>query len=395
MTKQYLVFLLFSLFLSCAPSKRASNSVTISEAVIREKVNIAVRPVMQEYNIPGMAIAITLDGEHYFFNYGVASKQTQKPITSGTIFEVGSITKTLTATLASYAQVTGHLSLADATSKYFPMLSGSSFDKIKVLNLGTHTTGGLPLQVPDDVEDTRQLMDYFKNWKPQYEPGTHRSYSNPGTGLFGMVAARSLGKSFEDAMEQDLLPSLGMKHSYINIPADQMKNYAYGYSKQDEPIRVNPGVLASEAYGIKSTTADMIRFVDANMELVKLDEKLQQAINNTHTGYFAVGGMTQDLMWEQYTYPASLDLLLAGNAPVIIYEHNPVNKLDPPVQSNDNILINKTGSTNGFGGYVAFVPAKKIGIVILANRNYPINSRVTIAYQILTELGKLRELKKQ
>jgi CubicO group peptidase (beta-lactamase class C family) len=50
------------------------------------------------------------------------------------------------------------------------------------------------------------------------------------------------------------------------------------------------------------------------------------------------------------------------------------------------VLINKTGSTNGFSGYVAFVPAKKIGIVILANKSYPIDQRVTAAYRILTRL---------
>jgi beta-lactamase class C len=52
------------------------------------------------------------------------------------------------------------------------------------------------------------------------------------------------------------------------------------------------------------------------------------------------------------------------------------------------VLINKTGSTNGFASYVAFVPAQKLGIVMLANKNYPIAQRVTAAYQILTKLGR-------
>ncbi|AWM26917.1 Beta-lactamase [Sinorhizobium fredii CCBAU 25509] len=63
-------------------------------------------------------------------------------------------------------------------------------------------------------------------------------------------------------------------------------------------------------------------------------------------------------------------------------------RLDPPLPPRDDALINKTGSTNGFGAYAAFVPAEHIGIVILANRNYPIPARVKAAYQILTELQR-------
>lgn len=56
-------------------------------------------------------------------------------------------------------------------------------------------------------------------------------------------------------------------------------------------------------------------------------------------------------------------------------------------RSHGNTWINKTGSTNGFSTYVAFVPAKRIAIVMLANRSFPIEDRVKVAYRILGSLG--------
>jgi hypothetical protein len=113
---------------------------------------------------------------------------------------------------------------------------------------------------------------------------------------------------------------LGMTHSYINVPSDQMKDYAQGYTKQGAPIRLSTGVLSSEAYGIKSSTPDMIRFIAANMQMIKIDSELQRAINDTHTGYFRAGEITQDLIWEQYPYPVALKTLLAGNSDAMAYQ---------------------------------------------------------------------------
>jgi beta-lactamase class C len=87
---------------------------------LKSVVDRAVQPVMLNYSIPGMAVGLTITGKQYIFNYGVASRATGKPVMNNTLFELGSITKTFTATLASYAQVSGNISLADKTSKYLP-----------------------------------------------------------------------------------------------------------------------------------------------------------------------------------------------------------------------------------------------------------------------------------
>ena len=183
-----------------------------------------------------------------------------------------------------------------------------------------------------------------------------------------------------------LFPALGLKRTYIKVPQDRMDEYAYGYSKDGKPIRVSPGIWDSEAYGVKTTSADLIRFAEANMNGTKLDMTLQRAITATHTGYYKVGDMMQGLAWEMFAYPTDLGQLLAGNSLQVMFKPTALSRFSPPLPPQDNVLINKTGSTNGFGAYVAFVPDKSIGIVMLANKNYPIPARVKAAHQILTAL---------
>lgn len=345
---------------------------------------------MQEHRIPGMAVAVFVQGKRYYFNYGVASLETRQPVTRDTIFELGSVSKTFTGTLASYAQVNGTLAMGDSASTYDRSLRGSSLDRITLLDLATYTAGGLPLQFPDEVDDHGKMISYFRQWQPAYPVGTHRLYSNPSIGLFGYLAARSMGMPFDDLMEKTIFPQLGLAHTYIKVPRSQMKNHAQGYTKTDQPIRVSPGVLDSEAYGVKSTSSDMLEFVAANVKRTgNTGDTMQRAIAGTHTGYVQIGDMTQGLGWEMYPYPIALDRLLAGNSPAMSQQANEVTRLNPqlaPLPKQDNRLINKTGSTNGFGAYVVFVPAKGMGIVMLANRNYPNAARVKTAFEVLTSL---------
>jgi len=361
------------------------------QARIAATVDKAIRPIMGEYKVPGMAIAVTVNGQHYFVNYGVASKETKAPVTENTLFELGSISKTFAGTLASYAQVLGKLSFDDHPGKYMPDLSGSAIDKATLLNLATYTAGGLPLQFPDEVKSNADMLTYFSNWKPGAEPGKERRYSNPSIGLFGHAAGLAMGSNFATALETELFPKLGLKHSYVTVPRSAMSSYAWGYGKADKPIRVNPGMFDAEAYGVKSSAADMIRFVEANIQPEQFDGPVRKALEGTHIGYFDTGKMIQSLGWEQYPYPVSLERLLDGNSGTMAMEANPATALNPPKRPDGATLYNKTGSTSGFGGYVAFVPEKKIGVVMLANRNFPNPERIKAVHAILKTLATAAE----
>lgn len=347
-----------------------------------------IKPLMQQYQIPGMAVAILHDGKTEFYNYGVASKESGQPISEQTLFEIGSLSKTFTATLASYAAQQNKLKFSDAASQWLPELKGSAFDRVSLLNLATHTSG-TPLFVPDDVTNTRELMHWYKQWQPEAQPGTVRVYSNLGIGMLGMIAAKSLQQPFISAMEKQLLPAMGMTHSYVQVPASQMGRYAQGYNKQDRPVRVTPGPLDAESYGLKSTSADLIRWLAIQLQQQPVAPAWQQAVAATHQGYYHTeAAFTQAMMWEYYPLPVTTQHLVDGNSGARIMKGMKATLITPPQAAPQQAWYNKTGSTNGFATYAVFIPSQRAALIMLANKWFPNDDRVVAAEKIISNIGK-------
>ncbi|OAT50763.1 Beta-lactamase [Providencia heimbachae] len=356
-----------------------------ASALTQIEVDDIIKPLMKQQQIPGMSVAISVDGKHYIYHYGVQSKQTNVPITNNTLYEIGSLSKTFTATLASYAQGKGRLDFAQTVSHYLPELKNTVFDKVTVMNLATHTSG-LSIFVPDAVTNSAELMHYYQQWKPENEIGQYRSYSNLGVGLLGIVAAKQLNMPFSQAMEKMMLPALGLKHTYINVPDAQQKYYAQGYNKKDQPVRVTPQILDAEAYGLKSTAKDLIRFLDINMQVTKVAQPWQDAVEDTHTGVYLTDSFVQDMMWESYPWPVSLAQLQQGNRDDMALKPQKVEIIQPILPPETRAYYNKTGSTNGFAAYAVFIPENQVGIVILSNKWYPIPERISTAYQLIEKI---------
>lgn len=372
--------LAFLLALAAPPRSDAGADTETLHAI----VDGAIRPLMSQHDIPGVAVGLTVDGRSHVFDYGVSSAESQTPVTGSTIFEIGSVSKMFTTTLAACAHATGRLSLDEHPGRYLARLRGRPIDSAMLLHLGTYTAGGLPLQFPGSVGDDAAALAYLQAWKADAAPGTLRQYSNPSIGLLGAVTAAALNDRYTKLIETRILRPLGMTHTHHHVPPEAMADYAWGH-RDGKRVRVDPGPMDEATYGIKTTAADLLRFVQANVDPGRLDAPLRRAIRITQTGVFAVGGMVQGFGWEQFAYPVSRETLLSGNAEQVIFEPQPVQPVAPRAAASPR-LFDKTGSTGGFGAYVAFVPSERIGLVILANRSYPIPARVEAAYAILDRL---------
>lgn len=375
-----------SLSLALVASVLAISSSVAMADDFSSKARAVFEPVVKQYDIPGLVVGVTKDGVHEFYTTGLASRADERPVTPDTLFELGSISKVFNVTLAALAEERGKLDLDDTVAKHVCDGACSIGNDLTLMDLATHHSGGLPLQVPDDVANVDTLVDWLKDWKPP-QPGA-RSYSNISIGMLGHISSKAMGMSYKKAAETVLFPAFGLQNTWIDVPKRKMAQYAFGYDrKTNAPIRVNPGVLDAEAYGVKSNARDMLRVLDVELGRGKAADDLRRAIERTHQGQYKTALFTQDMIWEQYNWPADLQSMIDGNGYDFILKPQPVEAITPPLAPQKKVILNKTGSTNGFGGYVAMIPSEGLGIVILANKNYPNDARVKATYALIEALS--------
>lgn len=357
-----------------------------SEQQIADVVTRTITPLMKEQAIPGMAVAVIYQGKPFCFTWGKEDVGQDLPVTRQTLFELGSVSKTFTGVLGGDAVARGEISLGDPVEKYWPALSGPQWKAVNLLHLATYTAGGLPLQVPESVTTPAALLQFYQQWQPQWTPGEKRLYANSSIGLFGMLAVKPSRMSFDEAMTQRVFRPLQLNHTWINVPAAEAQHYAWGY-RDGKPVHVSPGMLDAEAYGVKTTIEDMARWLQANMAPARVgDYTLQQGIILAQSRYWRIGDMYQGLGWEMLNWPVSAKPLMEGSDNKNALAPKPAVSINPPAPPVKASWVHKTGSTGGFGSYVAFIPEKNLGIVLLANKSYPNPARVKAAYQILTSL---------
>jgi len=362
----------------------------MSERQFQAEADKLFAPLMAAHDVPGLAVGVTWQGRHYVFTKGLADREAARAVSRGTLFELGSLSKTFSVTLAALAQERSLLSLDDRLGARMPSLEGSPAGALSLMDLATHQSSGMPLQVPDRVKDDNGLMNWLRQWKPTAGAGHERSYSNLGIGLLGRVSAQAFGQPYAQALHDQVLAPLALDHTYVQVPAAQMPDYAYGYARQDDKaIRVSPGMLDAEAYGLKSNIDDMLRFVDIHLGEASAPAPLAAAIGATHQGVTRTEYFTQAMVWERYPWPVSREQLLAGNAPSMALDAQPATRLPKRETDEHGVLFGKTGSTNGFGGYMAFVPDERIGVVMLANRNLPLEARVQAPHALLQQVLKM------
>ena len=173
----------------------------------------------------------------------------------------------------------------------------------------------------------------------------------------------------------------------VTVPASLTKYYAQGYDQTSKPVaRVGEGVFSS-VYGIKASAADMQKFLSAAVGLPGTPPRVFYPMRLTQSMFLRKNNEYQGLAWQIHAIRNNTDINGLLNAvdqsPGVIQE-----VYERPVYS-DKVMADKTGITEGFSAYIAVIPAKKSGIVILVNKNIPDRAIVKLAREILFKVTNL------
>jgi CubicO group peptidase (beta-lactamase class C family) len=235
-----------------------------------EVVEIA-RAGKEEFDVPGIALGVRFEGKDETTGLGVTSLENPLDVTPDTLFQIGSITKTYTATAIMHLAEEGKLGLDEPVRTYLPEFRLAEEDvasRATIRQLLTHTGGWLgdyfdDLGSGDDalVRMVERLADV-----PQLTPlGEVWSYNNSGFYLAGRVIEVVAGKPFEQALRALVLEPLGLEQSFFFADEVITRRFAVGHSlnEQQETVVARPwaiGRAAHPAGGLVCGVNELLRY---------------------------------------------------------------------------------------------------------------------------------------
>jgi CubicO group peptidase (beta-lactamase class C family) len=235
-----------------------------------EALSETARASLERFGVPGAAVGVFDEDSEEAAGFGVTSLEHPLEVHAATLFQIGSITKTVTGTLAMQLVEQGELDLDEPVRRYLPALrlaDENVAERVTMRHLLTHTGGwfGDYFDDPSRGDDALDRILSELAELPQLTPLGHIwSYCNSGFYIAGRVIELLTRMPFESAAREFVLEPLEMKSSFF-FPEDVMSHrFTVGHRHEDdEPIVARPWALArsaSAAGGITANVGDLLRY---------------------------------------------------------------------------------------------------------------------------------------
>jgi len=290
-------------------------------------------------------------------------------VDTGSVFEIGSITKTFTASILSDMVARGEVRLDDPVAKFLPpsaRIPARGGKQITLLDLATQSSG-LPRMpsnmTPRDSSNpyadysVQQMYAFLGGYELSRDIGATYEYSNLGMGLLGHALALKAGMSYEALVTQRVLAPLGMRETAVTLTPALKAKLAPGHDPEGHVVPNWDLPTLAGAGALRSTARDMLTYLAANLDTAT---RLERAMRDAHTARREAGSATTKigLAWHLSSRP-------------------------PPVGT----IVWHNGGTGGYRTFAGFDPVRRVGVVVLSNLNASVDD---IGFHLLDETFPLR-----
>jgi CubicO group peptidase (beta-lactamase class C family) len=321
-----------------------------------------VAQVLDYWPCAGLAVAVIRDGALVWFHgHGLADVAAKRPITEGTVFRIGSITKTFTAIAVMQLWEQGLVDLdapANDFLRTFQLIPAkSNLRPATVRHLLTHTAGVgywrrlsdlLQPGVGSGVRAARSgalpFADYYRRGLPvEVEPGTKWAYSNHGFAALGQIVEDVTGHPLDRYLHDRIFEPLGMEHTDLIRSERVRPDLATGYVLRSRGLRpvADREVPTPGGGGMYSTTADIARFLAA---LLKMAANERSSVLRPET---------LATMFQPHFQP---DLRVPGMG--LAFELG---------EETGHKTVGKTGILSGFHSAISLAPDEGVGVIVFSN----------------------------
>ena len=362
--------IIFSVIVSLVVSPLAlcaQTSAPVSEKELASELDAYIRRSMETFpELPSVAMVVVKDAKPIFMQaYGLANKEKGLKADPAILYYIASSTKSFMALAAALLDREGKIKLNDPITKYLP---GVTFktpipEKITVRDLLTHTSalrnGAIVWRTAYSGEvDDKELLHVLAQGTAFDEAGYGKyAYTNLGYNIYGILVQQTLGKKWQDVLQEKVFGPLGLKQTsaYVSKPRAAKLTIADSYLFSPETRAITRAPIdkldnnMQAAGGIYTSLNDMARWLAFNMNDGKLDGKQvipAEIVQSVHTGYTDTtrdqppfsGNGKYGLGWQIGKYRDEN----------VVYHH---------------------GGYAGWSSHVSYMPDKKIGVAVMINES--------------------------
>ncbi|HEY1929636.1 MAG TPA: serine hydrolase domain-containing protein [Caulobacteraceae bacterium] len=316
------------------------------DATVRK---ILARRIDTERRGVGIVVGMISPAGRRVVAYGAPDIGDPRRVNGGTVFEIGSISKTFTALALQDMALKGEVGLDDPVSKYLPpgtKVPSRGGKEITLRQLATHTSG-LPRDLPNpkakrleeafDNATEAGLYDFLATYQLTRDPGAEWDYSNLGVGLLGVALSHRAGIDLDTLIRRRVTDPLKMNSTALTITPELQPRLAVGH---DAFLRPEPpyqmGAAEQAAGQIRSSADDMLKYLAAEMGYAPtpLKHAMDAMLSREQPGM--PGGFKQALGWMLLDEPSGR-------------------------------IVTHSGGTFGQRAFAAFNLKTREGVIVLSN----------------------------